>query len=69
MPLSPYGGFRLSGKHGNNVFAYDERKRTDPDPKLRVPSLKEISSIDDIELDDQPVFAELDDAGNVVTYT
>jgi len=69
MPLSPYGGFRLSGKQGNNVFAYDERKRTDLDPKLRVPSLKEISSIDDIELDDQPVFAELDDAGNVVTYT
>lgn len=60
---------RLTWPVGNNAFAYEQRKRTDPDPKLRLPQLKDVSSIDDIELGTLPAFTELDDHWNVITYT
>jgi hypothetical protein len=60
---------RLTWPVGNNAFAYEQRKRTDADPKLRLPELKTISTINDLNLWTLPTFAELDDKGNVLTYT
>jgi hypothetical protein len=60
---------RLTWPTGNNAFAYEQRKRADPDPKLRLSELKTITTIDEIELWTLPTFTELDDHDNVITYT
>jgi len=60
---------RLTWPTGNNAFAYQQRKLLEPEPQLRLPALKHISSIDKIELGTLPTFTELDDHDNVITYT
>lgn len=60
---------RLTWPVGNNAFAYEQRITADPDPKLRIPPVKQISTIDEIALGTFPTFAECDDHGDVVTYT
>lgn len=67
--MRPFQWTRLTWPIGNNAFAYEQRKRTDPNPQLRLPDLKTISSIEEIELWTLHTFAELDDNDSVITYT
>ena len=60
---------RLTWPIGNNAFAYEQRKHTDPDPKLRLPEIKQVTSLDEIALGTLPTFTELDDHDKVITYT
>lgn len=57
------GPFYLSGRRGNNVFAYDERqKRDEAEPRLYVPSVVS-GSFDDLAVSEEPVFEEVDEHG------
>lgn len=69
MSASSYGGTWLTDKQGNNAFVYDERKQTENNPKLRIPSIQEISSVDEIELGHLPVFVEKNQTGQIQAYT
>lgn len=65
----PHTWTRLIWPTGNNAFAYAERKLVDPEPQLRLPSLKTITTIADVKLGTEPTFAELDDEEKVIMYT
>lgn len=67
--MRPHIWIRLTWPVGNNAFAYEQRKIHDPEPKLRLPEIKQITSIDEIEYWILATFAELDDNDTVVTYT
>jgi hypothetical protein len=62
---SPFGRvmykepFYLTGKQGNNAFAYEARG---PEPKLYVPSIIE-GSLEDVQVGEEVVFSDHDDEG------
>jgi UPF0489 domain len=53
---------RLTWQYGNNAFAYEKRKYFDADPKLWIPPLQTINSVNQISLWSKIVFCECDDA-------
>lgn len=51
--------FKLTGKRGNNAFAYEERG---PEPTLYVPSVIQ-GTLEDVVVGEEVVFADYDDEG------
>lgn len=60
---------RLSWPLWNNVFAYEQRTFVDTDPKLWIPPLQTINTIDQIRLWTETVFCECDDAWSLQYFT
>lgn len=59
---------RIHGPHGNNAFAYEDRKRTDSDPRLWIPPLQTITSISEVQTGQLPVFTETNEDHDVIYY-
>lgn len=69
--MRPHTWCWLTEAGGNNAFAYHERQQQNAEvaPRLRCPSCRHISSVDEIKKWTRPTFAEVDTSWNVVTYT